>query len=189
MSTSPGSSSPRDLNIAPLAVAAVTTQTYGGLLTPPVQKRLEADISNQTLFRKRRPCFPGFDAPEVRHTFPASAVPVLLPRTAKLAGAGRRRPTPIGRPNAPGQLICRPGVRVCHNSQATYPWRGSGRTRRGCRPRLGHVWAVRNFRQFTFTSLTPRRRRCSFLFHPFLFLHQWDQRLREIQSKRKKISR
>lgn len=59
MSTGPGSSSPWDLNIAPLAVAAVTTQTHGGLLTPPVQKRLEADISNQMLLGKARPCFSG----------------------------------------------------------------------------------------------------------------------------------
>lgn len=109
MSTSPGSSSPRDLNIAPLAVAAVTTQTRGGLLTPPVQKRLEADISNQMLLGgggERARAFPGFERPAKTRISSVCGRRFTAEDGATARAGGRRA---RARSNASGQLVCRPG--------------------------------------------------------------------------------
>lgn len=89
MSTSPGSSPPWDLNIAPLAAAAaaVTTQTHGGLLTPAAQKRLEADVSNQTSLWEM---FSGLrmTRPQPRPAFPPSAARRFTAEDGRTARAG-----------------------------------------------------------------------------------------------------
>lgn len=142
---SPGSSSPRDLNIAPTRRYCCHSRTYGDLLTLAVQKRLQADISTPNVVHKKsHPCFPGFEGSGCSLTHASSAFsPFLAAEDGVNASGGRWTTSPIGQTVRVWTADPQAGVRVCHNSQGHLPVPGprldAPALQAAARPRVGGV--------------------------------------------------